>query len=73
MVADEAVGGEGAEACHYGVGHATTAKDVAFVAVAAQTAASDVATSLRTRPAEEGGAGAVAVKEVMGSQRLSPL
>ena len=55
VVADEAVRGGGAEACHYRRGHAAAVEDVAFVEVAAQTAASDVAASLWTRPSEGGG------------------
>ena len=55
VVADEGVGGGGAEACHYGRGYVTAAEDVASVEVAAQTAASDVAASLWTRPSEGGG------------------
>ena len=43
VVVDEAVGRGGAEACYYGRGLVAAVKDVTFVEVAAQTAASDVA------------------------------
>ena len=43
VVADEDVGGGGAEACHYGRGHMAVVEDAAFVQVAAQTATSDFA------------------------------
>ena len=63
VVADEVVAGEEAEACHYGRGHVAAVGDVASMKVAVQTAASDVAVSLRMRPSEK--AGAVA-DEAMG-------
>ena len=47
VVADEAVGRGGAEPCQYGRGHLA-------VAVAAQTAASDIAKSLLSRPSAGG-------------------
>ena len=65
--ADEAVGGGGAEACHYGRSHMTAMEDGASVKVVAQTAASDVAADeaiiagaggmmmLRTRPLDNRG------------------
>ena len=37
VVADEAAGGGGAEACHYGRGHVTAVEQVTSVEVAAQT------------------------------------
>ena len=50
VVADKAMGGGGAEACHYGRGHVPAVEDVASVEVAAQTAASNIAVE-----SEEGG------------------
>ena len=52
--ADEAVRGRGAEACHCGRDHVTAVEDVTFMQEDAQTAASDVATSLQTRWSEGG-------------------
>ena len=53
VVADEASGARGAEACHYGRGHVTAVEGVASMEVASQTAASDVA----VEKAVEGGKG----------------
>ena len=51
VVTGEAVGGGGAEPCHYGRGHVTAAEDLASVEVAPQMAASE---SLRMRSSEGG-------------------
>ena len=52
VVADDAVGGGRAEACHCGRGHVTALEDVASIKMAVQTFASDVAAD---EAAKEGG------------------
>ena len=64
VVADEASGARGAEACHYGRGHVTAVEDVASLELAAQMAASDVF-------AEQCGRGHGTTAEVVASEKVA--
>ena len=64
VVADEASGARGAEACHYGRGHVTAVEDVASLELAAQMAASDVF-------AEQCGRGHGTTAEVVVSEEVA--